>query len=94
MAKARVTFRGALDIKKMARSSEVAAALEPIADAVLDAARSDPNPEYVASLRKKTFTTSGRGGRVSWQVGAAPIIGARVEAKRGTLARAMGRAGL
>lgn len=90
---AKVTHKGSLDITKMAKSPELAAALEPIANEVLAGAQSDPNEEYVKTLRKKLFISFGRRGRVSWQVGAAPVIGERVEAKRGTMARALGRAG-
>jgi len=91
-AKVRFKVTGSLD--KAAKSPALAAQLEPIADAILEAASTDPNPEYVATLRKQLFVSSGKRGRVSYQVGAAPTIGARVEAKRGTLQRAMGRAGL
>jgi hypothetical protein len=56
--------------------------------------RRDPNEFYVNTLRKKTFVSSGPRGRISWQIGAEPVIGARVEAKRGTAARALGEAGL
>jgi len=76
------------------KSDFIAAQLEPFADAVLEAARQDPNEEYTKTLRKRTFVSSGPGGRISWQIGAAPQIGARVEAKRGTLQRALGQAGL
>lgn len=76
-------------ISKMARSDEVAAALEPFADNILDAARQDPNEALTSTLRKRRFRTGGRSGRVSWQVGAAPKIGLRVEAKRGVFARAI-----
>ena len=91
---ARVKFKGSLDVSKIAKSRQLADELEPLADAVLASASTDPNDEYVDTLRKQTFVSSGRSGRVSWQVGAAPTIGARVEAKRGTMARAAGEAGL
>ena len=81
-------------IGRVMKSRKLGEQLEKIARPVLEAAQEDPNPEYVASLRMKQFVSSGRGGRVSVQIGAAPIIGERVEAKRGTLARALGRAGL
>lgn len=90
---ARVKFSGNFELSKIARSDELAEQLEPVADAILSAARSDPNEVYVASLRKRKFTSRGRRGRVSWQVGAAPVIGRRVEAKRGTLARVLARLG-
>ena len=79
-------------IGRIMRSSELAAQLEPLADQVLHAAQQDPNEEFVKSLRKRLFISSGRAGRVSWQVGAAPWAVA-VEAVRGTMARALGRVG-
>lgn len=91
---ARVTIRQTGSLDKVAKSTALAAQLEPFADAVLNAARRDPNPEYTKTLRKRQFISRGRRGRVSWQVGAAPTIGGRVEAKRGTLHRALGEAGL
>lgn len=75
-------------VDKIAKSGEIAVALEPVADRVLAVMKQDPNPEFVASLRKRLYRTSGSGGRVSWQIGAHPIIGARVEAKRQTISRA------
>lgn len=92
----KVTFKAGRGdaLSKIARSDALAVQLERIAKPVLDAAKSDPNPTYVASLRMRRFFTRGKRGRVSIQIGAAPIIGSRVEAKRGTLARALGRAGL
>jgi len=51
---------------------------------------SDPNAKFMASIDVHTFhTTSARGvKRVVGQVGADPVLGPRVEAKRGPLARA------
>lgn len=77
---------------ELVHSDEIAEQLEDVAQPVLDEARRDPNDFYVSTLRMKRFHSSGRAGRVSVQVGAAPVIGARVEAKRGTLARAVDRA--
>lgn len=93
---ARVTIRSGnrSAIARIAKSDWIAGQLETIATPVLDAARQDPNPEYVRTLRMRRFVTRGRFGRVSIQIGAAPVIGGRVEAKRGTLARALGQAGL
>lgn len=56
---------------------------------------SDSNAAFMASVRTQTFrTTSGRGvRRVVGQVGAAPGVGSRVEAKRGPIARALGASG-
>jgi len=81
-------------IRRLMKSEVVADQLEPFAQAVFDAAFRDPNDEYTASLQIGKFYSSGRGGRVSWQVGAGPGIGENVEAKRGTLQRALGEAGL
>lgn len=80
-------------VRGIAQSQAIAGELAGIAAAVLAAAQNDPNPEYVASLQIRQFITTGRLGRVSYQVGAAPVLGDRVEAKRGTLARALGAAG-
>lgn len=80
-------------IPGLAKSRETAAALEPVADDIYAELEQDPNEYFRATLRKKTFTTSGPRGRVSWQVGVDPTIGRRVEAKRGTIARALARLG-
>jgi hypothetical protein len=76
------------------KSRKLGAVLEEIGAKVLAAAREDPNAAYVASLEMRQFVSSGSKGRVSVQIGAHPVIGSRVEAKRGTLSRALGRAGL
>lgn len=91
---ARVVFRDRGSLGRAATSDHLASQLEALAAPILSAARSDPNPAYVASLRMRRFVSRGRGARVSIQIGAHPVIGSRVEAKRGTLARAMGNAGL
>lgn len=93
---ARVTFRSTNPeaLAKIAQSDELAEQLEGIASPVLAAARRDSNKAYVASLRMRRFHSRGRQGRVSIQIGAHPVIGSRVEAKRGTLQRALGEAGL
>lgn len=82
-------FRQIRPLTEMMKSPEIVAALEAIGEQVLAAAKSDPNPAYVATLELKVF--EGR-TRKTVQVGAAPIIGMAVEAKRGTLARALGSA--
>ncbi len=82
-------FRQISTLTEMMKSPEIVAVLEGIGEQVLAAAKSDPNPVYVESLEMQTFMTKDR-ARV--QVGAAPIIGMAVEAKRGTLARALGAA--
>jgi len=73
------------------KSRKLGAALEDIGAKVIAAARQDPNAAYVASLEMRQFVSA---DRVSVQIGAHPVIGSRVEAKRGTLSRALGRAGL
>ena len=79
----------------IAHSGGVAAFLRPVADAIHSQAAQDPNQRYVAALRVLEHHSGGPGGRVSWRVGCLnPSLGARVEAKRGTLARAMGGAGV
>lgn len=78
-------------LNAIAKSAETKAQLEPIADQIFEAASNDSNPDYVASLRKRPFLWTGPGGRWTWQIGAAPTIGARVEAKRGTMGRAVGQ---
>lgn len=95
---ARVTIKATSFTRKaiiaLKKSDFIAAQLEPIAAEVLAAAKQDPNEEYTKTLQMRTFVTGGPGGRISWQIGAAPTIGARVEAKRGTLQRAIGSVGL
>lgn len=84
---AKITIKGNLPISKIAVSGEMLAQLEPFARQVLDAAKHDPNETYVASLRMKSFLSHGKLARVSWQVGAAPTIGRRIEAKRSVFSR-------
>jgi len=91
---AKVTIRQTGSLERVAKSEKLGDQLEKIARPVLEAAQRDPNEAYVASLRMRRFVSSGKRGRVSIQIGAHPVIGARVEAKRGTLARALGEAGL
>lgn len=73
-------------------SAEVADGLRSFAEPVAAAARRDPNPEYAASIRVTEHRSRGRSGRVSIRVGATPVFGMAVEAKRGTLQRALGEA--
>jgi hypothetical protein len=87
---ARVTIKQTGSLEKVAKSSELGDQLEKIAEPVFAAAKNDSNDYYVRTLRMKRFVSSGRRGRISIQIGAAPGIGGRVEAKRGTLARALG----
>ena len=94
MAKVRFVIRDRDGIGKIARSVAMGDALAPLGAAVLSAAQGDTNEYYVSTLRMRRFTSKGRKGRVSIQVGAAQIIGMQVEAIRGTLSRAFGSAGL
>ena len=80
-------FKQIAALTEMLKSPEIVAVLEGIGEQVLSAAQSDPNPAYVETLEMKVF--EGRTHKTV-QVGAAPIIGMAVEAKRGTLARALG----
>lgn len=75
------------------KSNFIAEQLRPLAQTVFDEAGNDPNEEFVRTLRMRTFVSGGPAGRISWQIGAGPTIGSRVEAKRGTLARALGLIG-
>ena len=79
-------------MRELLSSSGVAAELARVAEPVADAARRDPNAEYAASIRVTEHRSSGRSGRASARVGATPAFGMAVEAKRGTLARALGGA--
>lgn len=74
-------------------SPEMAARVDGITAEVL-AGVTDPNPKFMASLRTQLFHTRSNRGvrRVVGQVGAEPVLGGRVEAKRGPLARALGAA--
>lgn len=80
-------------IKDIAVSEELEQVLMRLAAPVLASAESDPNPKYVETLQLRAFRSGGRRGRVSANVTAAPFIGSAVEAKRGTLGRAISRAG-
>jgi hypothetical protein len=91
---ARVRMKQVGTLENVAKSDELSAQLEPIADAVLNSASNDPNEYFVSTLRKQRFIRPGRRGRTTWQIGAAPGVGERVEAKRGTLSRALGEAGV
>lgn len=90
---ARVTIKGGPDLSKMAHSQELSDALETIGREIYEDAQDDPNEFYVNTLRFYRHDSKGRKGRVSWRIGTHPIVGPRVEAIRGTLARAMARAG-
>lgn len=90
MGRVRVKLHSA-GMRELLQSSGVAAVVDRAAQPVADAARADPNPAYTATIRVTTHTSP---DRVSARVGAAPGIGPAVEAKRGTLARALGQAAL
>lgn len=79
-------------MRELLLSAEVADELAGHAERVADAARRDPNPEYAASIRVTEHRSQGGKARVSQRVGASPAFGMAVEAKRGTLARALGGA--
>lgn len=85
----KVKFKQIRTLDEIMTSRELANILEGLGSQVLAAAQSDPNPTYVASLDMHTFYSD----RVSVQVGASPAFGKAVEAKRGTLARALGSIG-
>lgn len=89
----RVTDANRKTFAALMQSDEVAEALEEVAEPVYREALRDPNDYYRSTLRMRRFHSRGRAGRVVIQIGAAPIIGGRVEAKRGTLARAIRKAG-
>lgn len=92
MGKVRVQQNKPLSL--IAKSQELGDVLERLARPVYDACMEDPNQWYRDTLRLKRFVSGGKRGRISVQVGVNPLIGARVEAKRGTLSRAVARAGL
>ena len=91
MARAKIKMNHA-GMRELLTSSEVANHLHGVAEPVEAAARRDPNPEYAESIRLTDHVSSGRGARASARVGAHPAFGMAVEAKRGTLARALGGA--
>ena len=91
MARPRIRMDRA-GMRELLLSAEVGAEMARVAGPVEDAARRDPNPEYVESVRLTEHRSSGRSARVSARVGASPAFGMAVEAKRGTLARALGEA--
>lgn len=76
-------------MRELLLSAEVGAEMQRVAAPVEAAARRDPNPEYSESVR---LTEHRSPSRVSARVGAHPAFGMAVEAKRGTLARALGEA--
>ena len=89
---AKIKLKQVKSLSVILTSSEIEGELEKIMGRVMDSASRDPNPEYVASLRSQIFYSKG-GGRVAdrkvGQVGAKPGLGNVVEARRGTLAKAL-----
>lgn len=87
-------WRAKKPLSLVAKSQELGDVLERLAKPVYDACMQDPNEFYRKTLRMRRYVTGGARGRVSVQVGTNPLIGPRVEAKRGTMAKAIARAGL
>lgn len=95
----KVTVKSAPTARKamrgIAHSDSISSFLKPIADVIHSQAATDPNPRYVAALAIREHHSGGGLGRVSWRVGCTVVsLGMRVESARGTLARAMGAAGV
>lgn len=86
----KVTIKGGPPLGVIAHSPALSAQLKVIAGPVYIAVTHDPNPEYTKTIRFYEHHSKGRRGRVSWRIGVAQKIGLRVEAKRGTLRRAIG----
>lgn len=79
-------------VKELLNSAEIMSELREVGAPVESAARRDPNPEYAESIRMTEHHSQGPAGRGSVRIGATPAFGMAVEAKRGTLARALGEA--
>jgi hypothetical protein len=84
-------FRQLRTLVPILQSPELEKILIKLGEKVLEAASGDPNQAYVDSLDLQVFRSA---SRVSVQVGALPGLGNAVEAKRGTLARALAGAGI
>lgn len=82
-------LRKVRSLAEILKSDELGDIVVGLAEQVKSAASSDPNAFYVSTLDAHLFVTD----RVVGQCGAAPGIGTAVEAKRGTLARALGSIG-
>lgn len=81
-------------VARLVKSDWVVRVLEPVADRVLAAVKSDPNPLYSRYAYKRVDRR--RKDRVRWIVTLPPSLdplARRVEAKRSTMARAADRAG-
>jgi hypothetical protein len=77
-------------LSEILKSSEMQSIVLAKAEAIRAIAAQDPNEFYVETLDVHAWSSR---DRVHGQVGAAKEIGARVEAKRGTLGRALGASG-
>jgi len=84
------SIRQVRSIDEILKSAELEVILVDIGERILASASTDPNPAYVDSLELQVFRSK---SRVSVQVGAMPGLGVAVEAKRGTLAKALGSVG-
>ena len=91
MARVKIKMNRA-GMRELLTSAEMAAHMREVAEPVEAAARRDPNPEYAESVRLTDHVSAGRSARASSRVGAHPAFGMAVEAKRGTLQRALGEA--
>lgn len=74
---------------RLARSRGIVAAVEPVAERVLENARQDPNPTYSAAVYKRVDRRLE--SRARWIITLPPYLESlarRVEAKRATMKRA------
>lgn len=77
-------------IRDLLHDDGLANHLQGLGDRVEQIARSDPNPKYRESIRVTVHHSDGSRSRVSVRIGAMPYLGTAVEARRGTLQRALG----
>lgn len=81
--------RGA--VARLVKARSTADRLEPLADRILGSVKQDSNQTYSAAAYKRV--SRARPDRVSWVITLPPYLerlALRVEAKRGTMARAVG----
>lgn len=90
-------FRQKKSLNPIATSAQLEAVMMPFGRQVLAAAKNDPNPYYVSLLQLHTNVTKPKKStnvrRITIVVGARrdpKNTGVQVEAKRGTLSRALG----
>lgn len=79
---------------RLAKSAATVGKLEPVADQILGAVQADSNPTYSREVYKRVDRK--RPDRVRWIITLPPYLekmARRIEAKRGTMARAVGGAG-